>query len=81
MEMENQESYLKETTGNQDSSLKATSMMWRFEVKDLDNNWEYAKQFSERNIGDVFNEFYLFMRGCGFDIADSVLLRSFKNGN
>jgi hypothetical protein len=56
-------------------------MMWRFEVKDLDNNWEYAKQFSERNIGDVFNEFYLFMRGCGFDIGDSVLLGNFKNGN
>jgi hypothetical protein len=55
--------------------------MWRFEVRDLDNNWEYAKQFSERNIGDVLNEFYLFLRGCGFDVSESLLMRGFNNDN
>ena len=81
METVNLGDYPKETTGSPDSSLKATSMMWRFEVRDLDNNWEYAKQFSERNIGDVVNEFYLFIRGCGFDISESLLMKGFNNEN
>lgn len=81
METENQSNTQKETTGNLQNSFTGLGMMWRFEVKDMDNNWEYARQFSERNIGDVINEFCLFIKGCGYDCSESFIVKGRRNDN